>query len=439
MYAIKNISRRPVRTALIVIGISLSIGLSICIFSLSSGIDHSIHSILEERGVDVYVVPKGAPVFLQNLFPPLSEGRNISRSLSRNPHIAAAGPRLLDSVYLTDRTPEEMAERAGSDDAEAPLDIYHAVGKGRVPGSDGDFGGEIMKEGRYLPTRDDPFYQNGSYRSGPASPLFTREIVLDVELARLLEVKVGEFVYLAGDYPQTPADLPEWSNRTIRFRITGIMEERYEGEDMPSCVLHLSELQYILGHTKFDKVSKIFVELTGDADSGEVKEWIENDSPYARELSAYTDEEYEVQLREFTDVLGSFGGIISVISGTASVVFVATVVILSVRERKREIGTLKSLGISTRTIIFFFLSEITIICSLGFVLGLLLGYAGNHIVEYLIDVHYGPLPAAVVLTDLTVSVVRRVTLFAFLITFLASLVPTYLISRMPPVNAMRGV
>ena len=63
------------------IGISLSIGLAICIFSLSAGIELSIHTILDERGVDVYVVPKGVPVFLQDFFPPLTDSRDISRSL----------------------------------------------------------------------------------------------------------------------------------------------------------------------------------------------------------------------------------------------------------------------------------------------------------------------------------------------------------------------
>ena len=421
------------------VGISLSIGLAICIFSLSAGIDMSIHNILEETGVDVYVVPKGVPVFLQDLFPPLSDSRKISSSLLRNPDITAAGPRLVDSLYFTSRTENELDELLGNGAPEwDDLKIVHAIGRGRVPEMDGNFGGEKIIHGKYLPTKSDPFYKNG-YKDGANSSHFTHEIVLDRGLAKLLDVTVGDRVYVSKDSPQRIEEVLNWSSSTVYFDVVGVLQEIYEGEDIVSCVLHLSEMQYLLGLTKFDKATKIFVEVRPGADKDAVCSWIENESAYSDKLSAYTVEELEEDLYEFTDVMRSFGEIITVITTVVSIIFVATVVVISVKERTNEIGILKAIGISTRTVVGYFLAEVFIICVLGYILGILLGLIGVHIVDYLVLSSYDSLPPGLVITKVTTGVLFRVTVFAFIISILGGLFPSYLTSRVPPITAIRRI
>ena len=422
------------------VGISLSIGLAICIFSLSAGIDMSIHSILEESGVDIYVVPKGVPVFLQDLFPPLSESRKISASLLKNPDITAAGPRLVDSLYLTSKTGNELDELLENELVEwDELKIVHAIGRGRVPEMDGDFGGEKILKGTYLPTKSDPFYQNGAYEGRANSSHFTHEIVLDEGLSKLLDVTVGDRVYVSKDSPQRMEEVLNWSSSTVYFDVVGVLQEMYEGEDIVSCVLHLSEMQYLLGLTKFDKATKIFVEVRPGADKDAVCRWIENESAYSDKLSAYTVEELEEELYKFTDVMRSFGEMITIITTIVSIIFVATVVVISVKERTNEIGILKAIGISTRTVVGYFLAEIFIICILGYLLGLLLGVIGVHIVDYMVTSSYDSLPPGLVITKITSGVLIRVTVFAFIISILGGLFPSYLTSRVPPITAIRRV
>jgi len=433
--------KRPGRTLLTVTGISLSIGLAICIFSLSAGIDHSIHTILEETGVDVYVVSRGVPVFLQDFSDPLIESRAISRSLLKNPGIKAAGPRLVGSIYMTGHSPDDFRE-IYADGTKGLIEskIFHNIGRGRVPEMDGNFGGETMVKGEYLPTQGDPFYQNGTYLGDADSPLFTHEIVLDVYLAELLELDVGDRVYAARNPPQSVDEIFDWSNnRTVHFDVVGIVSESYEGSDMPSCVLHLSEMQYLMGLTHFDKATKIFVEVEAGADINKVSDWIEEESTFGAELSAYSSEEFESDLLDFTDVMRSFGGMITIITTFVSIIFVATIVVISIKERTGEIGILKAIGISTKSVVFLFFTETIAICLLGYLLGLLLGVVGVHIVDYMVISSYDSLPPGLVITKITLGVLGKVTVFAFLISILGGVVPSYLTTRVPPITAIRRV
>lgn len=440
MFAVRNVFRRPGRTILTVIGISLSIGLAICIFSLSAGIEISIHNILDERGVDVYVVPKGVPVFLQDFFPPLTDSRDISRSLLKNRNITAAGPRLIDSIYITSMDTNDFRDIRAEDEAEwDELKIFHSIGRGRIPEMDGNFGGEKMIKGKYLPTLKDPFYQNGTYKNGENSTHFTHEMVLDEGLADHLGVGVGDRVYVSKDFPQRYDEIMNWSTRTIYFEVVGIIRENYEGKDMLSCVLHLSEMQYLLGLTKFDSATKIYVQIDEKSDAAEVCKWIEDESAFGTELSAYTKEEFESELIQFTEVMKSFGEMITVITTVVSIIFVATVVVISVKERTKEIGILKAIGISSGSVVRFFLLETFILCILGYLFGILLGIIGVHLVDYMIISSYDHIPPGVIITKITANVIGRVTLFAFAISVMGAVVPSYLTSRVPPITAIRSV
>lgn len=420
------------------IGISLSIALGICIFSLSAGIDTSIHNILEESGVDIYVVPKGVPVFFQDAFPPMSDGREISRTLVEHEGISAAGPRLIDSLYLTSMTKSEIESGLVTNKEGNPM-IYHAIARGRIPDMDGDFGGESILSGSYLPTSDDPFYQNGSYEGGLGSDHFTHEIVLDRGLAKILKVNAGDRIYAAGDFPQQPEEIREWWNGTAHFNVVGVVQENYETEDMLSCVLHLSELQYLLGMVKFDSITKVFVQIEEGADPDTVRGWIEEGSPYHDRLSAHTKEEYERDLIGFSEVMKSFGESIAIITTVVSVIFVTTVVVISVKERTREIGILKAIGISNRSIVGMFIAETLVLCFVGYILGLIFGYIGTHIVDFMVFRYYDSIPASVQITTITPYVIGKVTVYAFVISVLGSLFPSYFTARVRPVTAMRRI
>ncbi len=432
--------RRPGRALLSATGISLSIALGICIFSLSAGIDASIHSIIEEVGVDIYVVPEGAPVFFQDMFPPISDSRDISRTLLGNENITAAGPRLIGSLYLTSLTSDEMDDLDHDGGiGEDELKVYHAITRGRVPEMDGDFGGETVISGEYLPTRDDPFYQNGKYEGGENSSHFTHEIVLDEGLAEVLDVNVGDRIFASNDFPQLADEVREWWNTTVYFDITGIVTESYETRDMLSCIVHLSELQYMLGLTKFDGATKIFVELRDGADPGATSKWIDEESPYHGKISAYTKEEYEADLIHFSEVMKSFGEMITIITTVVSVIFVATVVVISVKERTNEIGILKAIGIPNKSIIIMFVAETFLLCLLGYLLGLILGFVGTHIVDFMILTYYDSIPASIEITKITPLVIGKVTLYAFLISVLGSVFPSYFTGKIPPITAIRRV
>ncbi len=439
MYAIREILRRPGRSLLTALGISFAIGLTFCILSLSSGIDTSIEKILDEKGVDIYVVPKGTPIVFQDIFPPLSDGRKIADSLMSNENISTASPILVDNIVITSTAVEKIenmsTEKYGPVLKE--INVHNCIARGRIPLLYEPFGGEIIVEGKGFSEKNDPFYQNGTYLKGADSPLFTHEIMLDGGLAEILDADIGDTVTVGSYIPADMNGLNDWINDTIPFVVVGIMKERYEGKEALSCVLHLSELQYLKGMTRFDSVSKIYVKTENHVPKNEIVKWIMEDSPYQRDISAYSDKDYSTQIGKFTSIMKTFGSIISIISGSAALLFTMTVVVISVKKRESEIGIMKSLGISSRTIMSHFLIEVTFLCLISSFLGMLFGIIGNQIVEFMVRSSYDNLPPAVVITRVTASTVIIITFITFTITLISSLIPTYIIGRTPPIASMR--
>jgi len=106
---------------------------------------------------------------------------------------------------------------------------------------------------------------------------------------------------------------------------------------------------------------------------------------------------------------------------------------MSVRERIKEVGILKTLGYTSGTILFLILGEAGVLALLGGGVGLLLAFGLTDVVRH------GPsFIQAMKTLSITPDVAGALLLLAFVIGIASSFVPAYNASRTPILESLRN-
>ena len=161
----------------------------------------------------------------------------------------------------------------------------------------------------------------------------------------------------------------------------------------------------------------------------QIKEFLLSTKGYSKSNNFFilTPTEILRFLMALTGSLIIFLGISSVISLTVGGFVLANLFLLSVQERKREIGIRRSLGAKGRDILFQFILEAVILTIIGGILGFILGIVGSFFLKKIADfpIYFSFLGF---ITALTVSV---------LVGVLAVLKPSIEASKLNPIEAIR--
>ncbi|MBR5292449.1 MAG: ABC transporter permease [Clostridia bacterium] len=145
------------------------------------------------------------------------------------------------------------------------------------------------------------------------------------------------------------------------------------------------------------------------------------------EVSAFS---MESMVSEFTSVLGTIETAISVIAGISLLVGgigVMNIMLVSITERTREIGTCKALGATNGSIRLQFIIEAVIICLIGGALGVALGVTAGSLASKALG-----FPASASIKSIVIAL-----LFSMSIGVFFGYYPANKAANMDPINALR--
>jgi putative ABC transport system permease protein len=243
------------------------------------------------------------------------------------------------------------------------------------------------------------------------------------DLAKRMNWKVGEKIFLTGDiFPVNP-----------ELTLVGIFDDPNTSETLFFSQIYLREM---LGasNVRQDLVGsfQVQVERTDQVDS--VAKTI--DDMFANSTAPTKSESEQAFTLQFVSFLGNVK--VFLMSICAAVTFTvllvsANTMAMSVRERIREVGILKTLGYTPGTILFLILGEAGVLSLLGGGIGLLLAVGLTNVVRN------GPsFIQAMKTLSITPDVGGALLVVAFLIGIASSFIPAFNAARTPILESLRN-
>jgi putative ABC transport system permease protein len=243
------------------------------------------------------------------------------------------------------------------------------------------------------------------------------------DLAERMNWKVGEKIFLTGDiFPVNP-----------ELTLVGIFADPNTSETLFFSQIYLREMLGA-GNARQDLVGSFQVQVERADQVGSVARTI--DEMFANSTAPTKSESEQAFGLQFVSFLGNVKMFLMSICAavTFTVLLVsANTMAMSVRERIREVGILKTLGYTPGTILFLILGEAGVLSLLGGVVGLLLAVALTTIVRN------GPsfIQAMKTLT-ITPDVGGGLLVLSFIIGVASSFIPAYNASRTPILDSLRN-
>ena len=346
--SVRELRHRPLRTLLTMAGVAVSTAMLADMLMLGGGIQQSVGDLLESRGHELRLSPKGTLPFDTEATIPGFE--SLRDSIERVPGVARIAPVLAMSVTaeVLDGDPE-----GGSGEARQTLAL------GMEPGDaslyrlvDGD-----------LP--------------GPG------EVLTDAGLGERLGVGPGGRLRLS-----TASGLRAWG-RSVAVRVSGTGDFVFAtARDRPLTV-PLSDLQALSALE--DQVSFAMIRILEGEDPDSVRDRIAAIVQRAEVVTlAGVTEKLDERLSYFTQLAVILGSV----SLFVATLLIGTITAVSVSERLGIIAALRAIGVSRRRIVGDLTAESAILCAVGGGIGVALSLVVARYLESILATFPG-LPAAV--------------------------------------------
>jgi putative ABC transport system permease protein len=388
-WAVRNLGRHPLRTALSLLGIAVASAMLLDMVMLSGGLERSFERLLLGRGFQIRLSPKGTLPF--DTEATLSRASTVIRDVRADPGVAAAGGVLGGSLYA----------RQGDS-------LVTLFGYGIDPSAQALY---EVTAGRDL------------------SPGDTLGMVLSRSGADRLGVGPGDSVRLVGGLdPQLATAATE---RTLRVR--GVVRWLYDYRGQRSAGLVLPLMQR-LTRAGDDRASLVMVRARNHAEVPAVAARLAGRHP---RLQVSSVAELVQQLRERLVYFRQLSYILGSVSLIVTVLLVATLLAITVNERLGEIATLRAVGVSRRSVVAQVVAEGTALTALGTALGVVLGLVTARYLDAILTSFPG-LPAAIsffVPDGRALAIAASALLAAGA---LAGLYPAWLAARAPIAETLRS-
>jgi putative ABC transport system permease protein len=371
-FAFKNVTRQKSRTILTTLGIIVGIAAIVALGSFAEGINTFFQANLEMTSGKIVVSQVGAGGFNTGF-----SGSDITQEQ-------------VDSIKSVD----------GVSDA-APVDLYVSL-SGFMP--DLIVAGIEPGKGNLLTGVEVSMYRGVGLQETAGD---RNVMVIGRDLAEKKGWDIGDFVKV----------------KNTDFEIVGIMDRINNANVDGAAVVHIDDLQEVLGTTTYQLVYVV------PEDVRAVESVADNIMNMDDTLSAVTDKDVARQGAQVVGQIRLFtfgmGAIAAVVGGLG----VLNTMIMAVMERRKEIGAMKAMGAKRLQIMLHIMTESSAMGLVGGILGLALGSVGALGLRIATG---GSIPATVTPYLAAVSLV-----FAVVLGLAGGAYPAWSASKLDPVEALR--
>ena len=366
---LKNLFRRKIRTALTVLGISIGVAAILGLGAMASGLEAGYGSMLSGSKADLIL---SQPDSFDMSYSVVDE--NIGVQLAAMPEIHALSS-MLEGFVQAENEPYFFV--FGYPEDSFILDRFQIV------------------DGTALSSRE--------ARSAHGKP-----ILLGSAAAEVLDKAVGDSMRLTGSV----------------YRIIGIYQTGDAFEDS-GAILRMQDAQELLGKPR--QVSVFYIQLKDPALRERFIKRVERQMPELELSGVQEFQDKQIMSDMFAGYVWVIGGLAILIGGVGMM----NAQLMSVFERTREIGVLRSVGWSRNRVLWMILAESMFVCLAGGVLGLSLGYLLLDVISRN-TVIFGASTASIGASSL-----QQAFIVVVVMGLVAGLYPAWRASRLQPVEALR--
>lgn len=307
-FILKNLTRRPVRTVLTVLGLAVAVGSMIALLGVSDNVEKSVEAAFDTRRVDLIVMQKNKPMGLDSEF-----SEYMVEATRQIPEV--------------DRVSEGVVSNANMQREDGSVNDNFFLVQGWKPDN---FGFEDMTiiEGRML-TKDDK-----------------HKVMLGQTLATNMNKKVGDkFIFVAD--PDHPYEVIAVFKSRVVFEEGGAIVSFKDGQALTG--KKVTGFSIRAKRTSEDGTAEVNIVKK------KVAELRDPNDPTAR-LDAQSPDKY-VQSVQQLKLIRAVSWLVSVIAFAIGVITMLNTMAMSVLERTQEIGILRAVGWPRGRVIRMILGE----------------------------------------------------------------------------------
>ena len=275
-----------------------------------------------------------------------------------------------------------------------------------------------------------------SKKRKPGVLLNPGEVIIPEKLARGMKLKIGDPIVLV-------ANNKDGSVNGLNFKIAGIIESIL-GPQGKEGYMHIKDAEKLL---RMDKPEKVEVAVRVNNFDQLDKVYAALSAKLAKLKNKKGKPQFEIHTWEKLSPFSNIARMIDFMTLTMKIIMIAIVLIsilnvmmMSVYERIREIGTMSAIGTSPGKIMSLFLAEGLILGFISTIIGNIIGVSGVFILNiHKISFAFGRQDNILLSPSVNITELLWVTGIVLLISVFASLQPAYKASKMEPVDALGHV